>query len=104
MITKSKIGRYKNLECINRYDNLKKRSDKRGFPSLVMFFSRQFSKISESSKCGTHQFDLFCTSTSLLLPLYFGSRTSNRFDTEPFVKSGILFGILVQVEVKFWWK
>ena len=50
-----------------------------------------------------HIFDLFCTSTSLLRPLYFDSLTSTSV-LRHFVKSGLLIGREAQVEVKFWWK
>mgnify|MGYP000605521418 CR=1 FL=1 len=47
-----------------------------------------------------HILALFCTSTGLLQPLDFDSRTSTSLDRH-FVKSGLLIGREVQVEVKF---
>ena len=59
---------------------------------------------------GTHQFNLFCTSTifiysafSVLRPLFFDLITSTRV-LRPFVKSGLLICGDVQVEVQFWSK
>ena len=48
-----------------------------------------------------HIFDFFCTSTALLQPLYFDLFTSTRV-LRPFVKSGLIIGRDVQVEVQFW--
>ena len=50
-----------------------------------------------------HIFDLFCTSTPLLRPLYFVRFTSTSV-LRPFVKSEFLIGREAQVEVQFWSK
>ena len=55
------------------------------------------------TKTGTHQFDLFCTSTSLLRPVYFDPLTST-YVLRPLVKSGFIIGRETQVEVQFWSK
>ena len=62
---------------------------------IVTIFSVAFSDL---------YFDHFsCTSISLLRPLYFELFTSTRL-LRPFVKSGLVIGPEVQVEVQFWSK
>jgi len=59
-----------------------------------------------------HIFGLFCTSTSLLRPLYFDSRTSNSvlrltyfdFCTSTFCQIWVSYWSRTQVEVQFWSK
>jgi len=59
-----------------------------------------WSKYKVEVERGTHQFDLFCTSTALLRPLYFGSLTSTISQILIFYWSKSIDRSKVLVEVK----